>query len=223
MTAPLVRAQQLSVRFGATVVVDDLDLSVLPGTELALTGRSGSGKTTVLLALAGLLRPDGGTVSWPGLAQDPARRAAQIGLVFQAPSLLPELTARENVTLPLRLRGTDRPAALAAADAALAAVDLAQTADALPPELSGGQQQRVALARVLAGEPTLVLADEPTGALDRATSARVLTVLRDHVRSRGGGLVVATHDDDLAALLTDRAELTDQRLTYSAGRSAHSR
>ncbi|MGI9092551.1 MAG: ABC transporter ATP-binding protein [Mycobacteriales bacterium] len=223
MSAPLVQAERLSIRFGPTAVVDDVDLSVARGTELALTGRSGSGKTTVLLALAGLVPPSAGSVCWPGLHSDPKRRAAQIGLVFQAPSLLPELNARENVTLPLRLRGADQVSAISAAQIAMAAVDLADIGDAMPAELSGGQQQRVAVARVLAGEPLLVLADEPTGALDRVTAARVLTVLRDDVRSRGGGLVVATHDDELASLLADRAQLSDRRLTHTVGGSAGAR
>src|SRR5882757_3815796 len=211
MNAPLVEAAGLGIRFGATAVIDALDLSVEAGTELALTGRSGSGKTTLLLALAGLLPPTAGTVRWPGLATDPAERAAEIGLVFQAPSLLPELTAAENVSLMLRLRGMDRQTAAAVTESALAAVSLAEAADALPAQLSGGQQQRVAVARVIAGRPRLVLADEPTGALDRANSMQVLEVLRDHIRADGGSLIVATHDEDLAALLSEHAAMDDRR------------
>ena len=137
-------------------------MEITPGSQVALTGRSGSGKTTLLLALAGLLTPTSGQVSWPGLHTDPHRRRAQIGMVFQAPSLMPELTARENVTLPLRLHDMDAAAASSAALAALTTVGIADAADALPAQLSGGQQQRVAIARALAGGHRLVLADEPT-------------------------------------------------------------
>jgi ABC-type lipoprotein export system ATPase subunit len=215
VTTPLVDAREITVRVGDSPIFDNVDLTLLSGAELALTGRSGSGKTTLLLVLAGLLSPTSGTVRWPGLSADPIARRREIGLVFQAPSLLPELTAAENVTLPLRLRGDSRPSAEHAAQAALAAVDLTACARALPAELSGGQQQRVAVARVLAGHPRLVLADEPTGALDRKTGATVLTVLRDAVRRDGGSLIVATHDNDLAALLAVQAGLADRRLAVS--------
>ncbi len=124
MTDPVVVAEQLSIGYGATTVLDRISLVVSPRTELALTGRSGSGKTTLLLALAGLLPPRDGTVCWPGLASDTVRRSGEIGLIFQAPSLLPELTAGENVTLPLRLRGATEVIAASAAQAALIAVGI---------------------------------------------------------------------------------------------------
>jgi ABC-type lipoprotein export system ATPase subunit len=209
---PVVVATGLHLSYGATPVLADTSLIVEPGAELALTGRSGSGKTTLLLILAGLLKPARGTVRWPGLDVNPAVRRGQVGLVFQAPSLLPELTAAENVTLPLRLRGTSIGQARDATRAALSVVGLLDAADALPAQLSGGMQQRVAVARVLAGTPRLVLADEPTGALDRESAFTVLTALRDNVTAAGGALVVATHDEDLAALLTTQAVLDAGRL-----------
>ncbi len=213
---PVVEAAGLQLDFGPTRVLADVTLAVDAGAELAITGRSGSGKTTLLLVLAGLLRPDAGVVRWPGLASDPGRRRAQIGMVFQAPSLLPELTAAQNVALPLRLRGSSVASAAALATDALEIVDLGDAAAALPAQLSGGMQQRVAIARVLAGRPRLVLADEPTGALDREHAFGVLTALRDAVATTGGSLVLATHDLELAGLLTDHAVLTDGRLRAAA-------
>jgi ABC-type lipoprotein export system ATPase subunit len=214
--APVVTAAGLCLGFGSTSVLADTNITVEAGAELALTGRSGSGKSTLLLVLAGLLTPQRGTVRWPGLDPDPAIRRSQIGLVFQAPSLLPELTAAENVALPLRLRGGTIEAAGKSTQAALAVVGLLDAADAMPAQLSGGMQQRVAVARVLAGSPLLVLADEPTGALDRDSAFTVLAALRDHVTATGGALVVATHDEDLAGLLAERAALQEGRVRTGA-------
>lgn len=216
MTDTLVVADRIGIGYGTTKVLDELSLVIAPGTELALTGRSGSGKTTLLLVLAGLLAPRAGRVYWPTLPADPVHRSGEIGLVFQAPSLLPELTALENVTLPMRLRGRSETAAKDAARAALRALDLADAQAALPEQLSGGQQQRVAVARALAGRPRLMLADEPTGALDRVNAAAVLAVLRDHVRAEGGALVVATHDEELVSTLAERAALSDGQLTVTS-------
>ncbi|HEV7208062.1 MAG TPA: ATP-binding cassette domain-containing protein [Mycobacteriales bacterium] len=219
-SGPLLVADDVAVGYRRTPLLESVSWTVAPGSETALTGRSGSGKSTLLLVLAGLLPPLTGVVRWPGLGVDASTRSGQIGLVFQAPSLLPELTATENVALPLRLRGSDRLDAEAAASAALAAVGLDGAAQALPGQLSGGQQQRVAIARVIAGSPRLVLADEPTGALDRGNAAAVLTVLRDAVRASGGALIVATHDEELAALLGDRAEVRDGQLLINSDQGA---
>ncbi len=212
-TEPALRTSGLSLAYGSTEILHELDLELPAGTEVALTGRSGSGKTTLLLVLAGLLPASRGTVQWPQLDADPQLRRHEIGLVFQAPSLLPELTAAENIALPLRLRGSTALIAREAAATALARVDSAGFADALPAELSGGQQQRVAVARVLAGRHRLILADEPTGALDRENAAIVLTALRDHARRTGATLIVATHDSGLAPLLPDQAVLSRGQLT----------
>ena len=214
--APVVVATGIGLGYGTTPVLADTNVIVEPGAELAVTGRSGSGKTTLLLVLAGLLRPARGTVRWPGLGTSPTTRRSQIGLVFQAPSLLPELTAAENVGLPLRLRGSTVEQARVATRRALDVVGLRDAADALPAQLSGGMQQRVAVARVLAGAPRLVLADEPTGALDRDSAFTVLAALRDQVTAAGGALVVATHDEELAGLLADRAVLDEGRLRMGA-------
>jgi ABC-type lipoprotein export system ATPase subunit len=213
--APLVSASTVGVRYGATQILRDVDLDIAAGSHIALTGRSGSGKTTLLLVLAGLLAPTEGDVTWPGLSADRTERRGQIGMVFQAPSLMPELTALQNVTLPLRLRGTDRQHAEAAALVALGHVRAADLADALPPQLSGGQQQRIAIARALAGGHRLVFADEPTGALDRAHAHEAALALRDGVAATGGALVLATHDPELA-------ELFDQQLAVADGTIRHS-
>jgi len=193
--------------YGTVPIFDHLDLEILAGSQTVVTGRSGSGKSTLLLVLAGLLNPTTGTVSWPGLSVDPRLRRAEIGMVFQAPSLMPELTAVENVTLPLRLKGASVAEARSSAQQALEVVAAADLADALPAQLSGGQQQRVAIARVLAGGHRLILADEPTGSLDRAHATEVLKALRDAVSASGGALVLATHDDEFAATFTDRIEI----------------
>jgi len=208
----LVCATSLGVRYGATRILHGIDLEVQPGSHLALTGRSGSGKTTLLLALAGLLAPSEGTVAWPGLATRQAERRGQIGMVFQAPSLMPELTALENVTLPLRLRGESASAAREQSLSALGLVAAADLAAALPAQLSGGQQQRVAIARALAGGHRLVLADEPTGALDRAHAHEAVLALREGVFAAGGALVLATHDPELAGLFDVQLALTDGTL-----------
>lgn len=215
---PLVVADALGVRLGGTAILRDVDLTVQQRTDVALTGRSGSGKTTLLLALAGLIAPTSGRVSWPGLVPEATTPRGRIGLVFQAPSLVPELTARENVTLPLRLAGMDVQAARVAAAAALDTVHVADCADGLPAQLSGGQQQRVAVARALAGRHQLVLADEPTGALDRVQAHGVVQALIDGVRAVGGALLLATHDPELAAMLDQQLVVDEGLLVQPATR-----
>lgn len=190
----------LGVRFGAVTILRDVDVTIGAGSQHCVTGRSGSGKTTLLLALAGLVAPSAGAVTWPGLDPDPRVRRGQIGMVFQAPSLMPELTAVENVMLPLRLRGVDAARAGVEARRALDVIDAADLARALPAQLSGGQQQRVAIARALAGDHRLVLADEPTGSLDRDHARTAVDALRRWVAADGGSLVLATHDPEIAAL-----------------------
>jgi ABC-type lipoprotein export system ATPase subunit len=214
----LVRTQALGVRYGKVEILHDVDLEVAAGAHVSVMGRSGSGKTTLLLILAGLISPSRGTVTWPGLSQDARFRRAEIGMVFQAPSLMPELTALQNATLPLRLRGVARDESRVASLRALESVGAADVADALPAQLSGGQQQRVAIARALAGGHRLVLADEPTGALDRARAHEVALALRDGVAATGGGLILATHDPALAEMFDQQLTVLDGDLTV--GRSA---
>lgn len=213
---PLVSARGVHVRYGDEVVLRSVDLDVAPGAHVALTGRSGSGKTTLLLVLAGLITPSSGDLTWPGLSARGRVHRAEIGLVFQAPSLMPELTALENVTLPLRMRGTSLDEARERSLAALGSVGARDLADGRPAQLSGGQQQRVAIARVLAGRHRLVLADEPTGSLDRVSAQQAALALRDGVAATGGALVLATHDPELATLLDQHLALVDGGITVGA-------
>jgi ABC-type lipoprotein export system ATPase subunit len=195
---PLVQADDVSKTFGsgerAVVAVHDLTRTVAPGARIAVTGPSGSGKSTLVHLFAGLEKPTTGTVSWPGLTTGQGRPAHQIGLVFQGPSLLPPLSVLENVALPLVLQGTGEAEAHERADDALRELDLDALAAKLPEEISGGQAQRVAIARVLATKPRLIMADEPTGQLDHATSEHVVEVLIEAADRLGAALVIATHD-----------------------------
>ncbi|MDX6206015.1 MAG: putative transport system ATP-binding protein [Frankiales bacterium] len=200
----IVEAISAGVAYGGRTVLSGVDVTVEPGEQWALTGRSGSGKTSLLLMLAGLLVPSTGVVQL-GLDRH------EIVYVPQAPSLIPELTALQNASLGLRVRGVPPAEALDRAQRQLRALGLDDADDSLPDELSGGMQQRVALARALAVEPRLLLADEPTGALDSSTGQRVLDALRSEVARTSAALVVATHDPALAALF-ERQLVLDQEL-----------
>ena len=187
---------------------------VVPG-ELVISGRSGSGKTSLLLVLAGLVPPSSGTVTWPGLAADAIRRREQIAMVFQAPSLVPELTAAENVCLPLRLRGWTRHESILAAAEALEGVGLTVAhGEVLPNEMSGGEQQRVSVARAIATRPRLLLADEPTGALDRINATAVIAALRESVGRDRASLVVSTHDVDVASHFAAHVAVENQGVQW---------
>ncbi len=200
----MLSARGVGVSFDGRAVLRDVTLEVDAAEQWALIGRSGSGKTTLLLVLAGLLQPQQGRLE---LALD--RR--DVVYVPQAPSLVPELTAVQNASLGLRVRGVPPAEALARATAQLRALGLDTADDALPAELSGGMQQRVALARALAVEPALLLADEPTGALDQSTGALVMEVLLAQCARSGAAVVVATHDADVAARC-ERTLALDQEL-----------
>ena len=197
-------------------VLDGANLSVAGGEMVALVGPSGSGKST-LMHIAGLLeRPDDGRVAVQGQdvthAGDGARtrvRRAAIGFVYQHHHLLPEFSARENVVLPQMIAGTARGAARTRAGELLELVGLADRADHRPAELSGGEQQRVAIARALANQPSVLLADEPTGNLDPTTSDRVFDALTAIVREAGVGALVATHNLDLAGRMDRTLRLQD--------------
>ena len=202
----LLTADAIRVSYGTADVVRDVCVVLRRGDDTALVGRSGSGKTTLLLALAGLLPVSSGRVHRSGL------NPRDVGVVFQAPSLLPDLSALENVALPLRLSGEmDIEQSRERAQEALLELDM-DAVDALPGQLSGGQQQRVAVARVVASRPRVVLADEPTGALDPDTAERVLTALRSNRAATDGALVIATHDRNVAATTSARWLLDDGRL-----------
>jgi putative ABC transport system ATP-binding protein len=197
---------------GATsvVAVHGISCSVEPGARIAVMGPSGSGKSTLLLLIAGLDRPTVGSLHWPGLGGPPRTlRPGTVGVVFQRPSLLPELDATENVALPLLLAGIGDAEATVAAWAALERLGLADLARLLPEELSGGQAQRVGIARALAGRPTLVVADEPTGQLDHATAAAVLDALDHAAAETGAAVLISTHDPLVAARFDERWTIAD--------------
>jgi ABC-type lipoprotein export system ATPase subunit len=204
---PLVRATVVSKTFGAganaVVAVHGVSGTVLPEARIAVTGPSGSGKSTLVHLLAGLEQPTTGTVDWPGLAAS-GPPAHQIGLVFQGPSLLPPLNVLENVALPLVIQGMVDVEAQTRAYDALRTLDIEALADKLPEEISGGQAQRVAVARVLASQPRLIMADEPTGQLDHVAAAHVVDVLLAAADRLGAALVVATHDPAVVQRLTTR-------------------
>lgn len=187
------------------VVLRDIELSVSPGEWVGVVGRSGAGKSTLLHILAGLTDPDAGSVEVMGQAltgASPARRAqirnTRMGFVYQLHHLLPEFSALENVAVPLLLGGARFVQAAARARDLLAEVGLAERLEHRPHQLSGGERQRVAVARALATAPAIVLADEPTGNLDRESADGVVAVMSGLVRSTGTSFIVVTHDADLA-------------------------
>ena len=192
--------------------VREVSCVVEAGMRVALSGPSGSGKSTLLHLLAGLETPTAGALSWPGLGGLP-RRPGVVGMVFQGPSLVRALDVAENVALPLRLAGMADSGADERVRAALDRLRIADLAAKLPEELSGGQAQRVAVARVLAVRPRLILADEPTGQLDRDTGTRVMAVLLEVSEELGAALVVATHDPAVAGRLAVRWRMADGLLS----------
>ena len=200
-----------------------LDLAIGAGELVAVVGRSGSGKSTLVNLVAGLDRPTAGEVRVAGTAIDrlgesalAAWRGRTVGVVFQFFQLLPTLTIAENVALPIELCATLAPAAARArASALLAEVGIADQAGKLPAQLSGGQQQRAAIARALANDPPLVIADEPTGNLDSLTAAEVLGLLAGLARA-GKTVVMVTHEREIARLVDRVVTLADGQLVSDA-------
>ena len=187
-------------------VLEGIDLDVNEAEFIALMGPSGSGKSTLLNLIAGIDQPTGGTIEIGGVNIAQLRegeladwRAAHVGFIFQFYNLMPVLTAFENVELPLLLTSLGRAERRRHVEAALAMVRLTDRMDHYPNELSGGQQQRVAIARALVTDPTLIVADEPTGDLDRVTAAEVLDLLDELHRELGKTIVMVTHDPKAAS------------------------
>jgi ABC-type lipoprotein export system ATPase subunit len=217
---PLVRCEGVARTYGAgptaTVALQPTDCEVCAGQRIALVGPSGSGKSTLIHLMAGLDDPTVGTVSWPAIGTRDELRPLRVAVIFQGPSLLPPLTVLENVSLPLVIGGmTDREARVVARNA-LRTLDLEELADKLPEEISGGQAQRVAVARALAGEPSLILADEPTGQLDRTNGAAVVDVLLAASEHAGSALVISTHDLTVAARVPERWEMHSGEILTNA-------
>lgn len=225
-TPPALCVRRLAKQFGdgaqAVHALRGVDLDLPTGGFLALMGPSGSGKTTLLQCIGALEAPDAGSITIAGTElsglDGPAREAVRrdaVGMVFQHYHLIPYLTAEQNVALPLELRGRSDRAGVAAA---LESVGMADRAGHLPRQLSGGQQQRVAIARALVTDPPLLLADEPTGALDRASAHQVLDLLRDLVDNQQRTILMVTHDP-VAAGHADRVlYLADGRVISGAER-----
>jgi putative ABC transport system ATP-binding protein len=219
--SPIVQVRDLRLTVqssaGPVNILQGIDLDIDTGAVVGIVGPSGSGKTSLLMVLAGLERATSGSVRVDGhelttLSEDALARLrrASIGIVFQAFHLIPTMTALENVAIPLELAGdlaaTDR------AEASLRAVGLGHRLTHLPGQLSGGEQQRVALARAFAPAPRLLLADEPTGNLDRATGEAVMDLLFAMREQRGSTLMLITHDPDLAQRCGNIVHLADGRV-----------
>ena len=210
-------ARTLASAAGPVDILRGVSLGIEPGETVALLGPSGSGKSSLLMVLAGLERPSRGRVvlaghDLGGLDENALARLrrSHIGIVFQSFHLLPTMTALENVAIPLELAG--EPDALAAAEAALARVGLGHRLGHYPGQLSGGEQQRVAMARAFVASPGLLLADEPTGNLDGATGRIVIDCLFEEHARRRSGLLLITHEAGLAERCDRQLHLEDGRI-----------
>ncbi|MFE0625808.1 ABC transporter ATP-binding protein [Streptomyces sp. NPDC058864] len=207
MTTPLIEARDLVKRYGTTDALRGASLRLHPGEILAVSGPSGSGKSTLLHCLSGIVRPDSGEVRYAGgerldqagEARRSTLRRTDFGVVFQFGQLVGELTALDNVALPLLLAGTSRAAAHDSAGTWLETFGVRGQAALRPGEMSGGQAQRVALARAMVTGPKAVFADEPTGALDSLAGEHVMTALTRAARETGTAVLLVTHDARVAA------------------------
>jgi ABC-type lipoprotein export system ATPase subunit len=220
MSDVLVRAKGICKRFGsgpgAVTAVADATFEIAPGDRIALVGPSGSGKSSLLHLIAALDEPSGGVIEWPAIGRAEDLRPGPVSFAFQGPSLLPPLTVAENVALPALLAGAEAAPAAAAAEALLERLGLSDVAAKLPEEISGGQAQRAGLARALMGEPRLILADEPTGQLDRSSAVQLMDVLLGQAEETGAALVVATHDESVTEQLPLRWTMTERTLQTGA-------
>ena len=223
-TSPLVEIRQLakSYRRGDQVVpvLSNITLDIGPGDFTALMGPSGSGKSTLLNLIAGIDKPDSGTLRVGGVditalseSELADWRAANVGFIFQFYNLMPVLTARENVELPLMLANLSRGERLARAELTLEAVGLADRMHHYPNELSGGQQQRVAIARAIVTDPTIIVADEPPGDLDRTSAADILAMLQRLNAELGKTIIMVTHDANAAAAAKKLVHLDKGEIT----------
>ncbi len=221
MTNPIIQAKNLQKIYKGldVAVLNGISLKVEAGEQIAIVGTSGSGKSTLLHLLGGLDTPTTGDVSVMGNAlanlNETKRgelRNQTLGFVYQFHHLLPEFTALENVAMPLLIRRTNKTVALTLAEKMLEKVGLGHRMEHMPGELSGGERQRAAVARALVTQPKCILADEPTGNLDRHTAHTVFDLLLEMNQSQNVGLIVVTHDLELAAKLKRQYKLIDGKL-----------
>jgi putative ABC transport system ATP-binding protein len=221
--AGLVEARCLVLAFGETPALRGASLAVKPGEIVAVMGPSGSGKSTLLHCLAGILVPDAGEVHFDGQRLDTMRESARsqlrrdrFGFVFQFGQLVPELTAEENVALPLLLGGMHRNEALRIARSWFERLDLAGMERHRTGEMSGGQSQRVALARGLVSDPDVLFADEPTGSLDSLNGETVMRLLTGTAREQGSTVILVTHEPRVAAYADREIIVRDGQVTAAA-------
>lgn len=225
MTTPVIQLSDVSLTLGegasSVHVLKGISLDLARGQNAGIVGPSGSGKSTLLMVIAGLETVDAGTVTVndfliTGKSEDEiaAFRGRTVGIVFQSFHLIPNMTALENVAVPLELAGHRDP--FKTAEAELAAVGLSERLTHYPGELSGGEQQRVAIARALAPEPAILIADEPTGNLDQATGRQIADLLFTTARERGTTLVLVTHDTTLAARCDRQIAMLSGRIDTAA-------
>jgi putative spermidine/putrescine transport system ATP-binding protein len=205
LDAPKLRAHELSKRYGEVTALAPIDLTVASGELLTVLGPSGSGKTTLLHLVSGLVEPSGGNIFIDGVdhTYTPVHRR-DIGMVFQGYALFPHLTVAENVGFPLRMRRQSEAMIRRAVDAALEMVQLGHLAGRMPRALSGGQQQRVALARCFVYQPSIILMDEPLGALDKKLREQMQIEIKRLHRDTGATIIYVTHDQEEALALSDR-------------------
>jgi putative ABC transport system ATP-binding protein len=218
---PVIQAQHVSLSYGDTPALTAVDLALTAGESVALMGPSGSGKSSLLHCLAGVLVPDSGQITALGRridtlteAERSGFRLEQLGMVFQFGSLIPELTLLENVTLPLQLLGSSSREARSRAHELLAALEVDQVSGRRAGAVSGGQAQRAAVARALVHRPAIVLADEPTGALDSVNADKVLDAMLALAEDVGSAVLVVTHENRVAAHCERLITVQDGRITY---------
>ncbi|NUK00642.1 ABC transporter ATP-binding protein [Streptomyces lunaelactis] len=215
----LLVADNVHKAYGTTPALDGASFSIHPGEVVAVMGPSGSGKSTLLHCLAGIVRPDAGSITYGGReltglsdAERSTLRRTEFGFVFQFGQLVPELSCTENVALPLRLNGAKRKSAERTALEWMERLEVADVGHKRPGEVSGGQGQRVAVARALVTSPRVIFADEPTGALDSLNGERVMELLTDAARSANAAVVLVTHEPRVAAY-------SDREIVVRDGRS----
>lgn len=228
-TAPVLMARNVTMDYrtggsgnpqaNAVRALDNVNLDIVAGSSLSIMGPSGSGKTTLLHVLAGILKPTQGTVVYKNRdmatlpdAYRTRLRRSDFGFVFQSGQLIEELSAEENVALPLMLSGANYKKAVAAASDWLERLGLQQLASHRPGEMSGGQRQRIAIARALAISPSVIFADEPTGALDQTTGEQIIELLTGWCARTGASLIMVTHDPNVARSCQMTIHMQDGRI-----------